>query len=109
MRHTLLVGAEFSTQRTDNLRNSAYFGATGSTATSVSVPFDRPTVQARVTFRASASDADGRTTFDTRALYAQDQIDLAAHVQAVLGLRLDDLSIDYLNRRNNQRLRRESL
>ena len=106
MRHTLLVGTEFAIQRTDNLRNTAYFGATGSTTTSLSVPFERPTVQAPVTFRASSSDADGRTTLATRALYAQDQIDIDSHVQAVLGLRLDDLALDYVNRRNNQRLRR---
>ena len=79
LRQTLLVGADFGTQRTDNVRSTAYFGPGGSTATSFAVPFDAPRVSAPVTFRQSATDADNRTTVTTRAVYAQDQIAIGPH------------------------------
>jgi catecholate siderophore receptor len=106
LRQTLLVGAEFGRQRTDNHRETAYFGAAGSTSTSYAVPFDAPRVAAPVTFRPSATDADNRTTVTTQAVYAQDQIAIGPHVQAVLGLRFDRLTMDYVNNRNGQTLRR---
>ncbi len=103
---TLLVGAEIAHQRSDNIRNTAYFGASGSAATSYDAPFDAPSLATPVTFRASATDADGRTTFTTRAAYVQNQIEVGAHVQAILGLRLDRLVVDYDNRRTSQRISR---
>ena len=39
MRHTLLAGAEFGRQLTDNFRNTGFFN---NTATSILVPFDEP-------------------------------------------------------------------
>lgn len=106
LRQTLLVGAEFGTQRTENYRATAYFGVPGSTATSLAVPFDTPRVSAPVSFRQSATDADNRTTVTTRALYAQNQIAIGAHMQAVLGLRFDRLAVNFLNNRTGQSLRR---
>jgi catecholate siderophore receptor len=106
LRQTLLVGAEFGRQRTENVRATAYFGAPGATATSVSVAFDAPRVSAPVSFRQSATDADNRTTVTTGAVYAQDQIAIGAHVQAVLGLRMDRVRVDFFNNRNGQSLRR---
>ncbi len=106
LRQTLLVGAEFGTQRTENYRTTAYFGAPGSTATSLAVPFDAPRVSAPAAFRQSATDADNRTTVTTRALYAQNQIAVGTHMQAVLGLRFDRLAVNFFNNRNGQSLRR---
>ena len=106
VKQTLLVGAEVAHQRSDNIRNTAYFGAAGSTATTYNAPFDAPSLVTPVTFRASATDADGRTTFTTRAAYAQNQIEIGAHVQAILGMRFDRLVVDYHNRRTDQRLNR---
>ncbi len=106
LRQTLLVGAEFGTQRTENYRATAYFGAPGSTATSLTVPFDAPRVSAPVTFRQNATDPDNRTTVTTRALYAQNQIAIGTHMQAVLGLRFDRLGVDHFNNRTGQSLSR---
>ena len=39
MRHTLLAGAEFGRQVTDNFRNTGFFN---NTATSILVPLRRP-------------------------------------------------------------------
>ena len=103
---TLLVGAEFAHQRSDNIRNTAYFGAAGSSVTTFSAPFAAPSLATPVAFRTSATDADGRSTVTTRAAYAQNQIAIGPHVQAILGMRLDRLVVDYHNRRTDQRLQR---
>ena len=44
MRHTLLAGAEFGRQLTDNFRNTGFFN---NTATSILVPFANPTIRRR--------------------------------------------------------------
>ncbi len=106
LRQTMLVGAELGTQRTDNVRATAYFGAAGSTNTSFAVPFTAPSVSSPVTFRQSATDADSRTTVTTQAVYAQDQIEIGAHVQAVMGIRFDRLHVDYTNNRTGTTLSR---
>jgi catecholate siderophore receptor len=41
------------------------------------------------------------------ALYAQNQIELSSHLQAIAGLRLDRFGLAYHNNRNGQNLRRE--
>lgn len=106
LRHTLLVGAELGSQQTDNLRNTAYFGSAGGTATSVTVPFASPMRATAASFRQSTSDADNRTTLTTQAAYAQNQLELGSHVQAVVGLRLDRLNVDFTNKRSGARLSR---
>src|SRR5262245_3245705 len=55
IRHTILGGAEFGLQLTDNFRNTGFFN---NTATSVSAPLASPTINIPVTFRQSATDAD---------------------------------------------------
>lgn len=106
LRQTLLAGAEFGTQQTDNVRRTAYFGAANSSATSFTVPFATPRVSTPVTFRQAAADADNRTDVTTRAVYAQHQVEVGPHLQAVLGLRFDRLQTDFRNRRNGQELAR---
>ena len=106
LRQTMLVGAEFATQRSDNVRSTGYFGASGSTVTTYPVSFTSPTVTTPVGFRQSATDANSRTTFNTQAVYAQNQIEVGSHVQAILGLRLDHLTLNYLNNRTGLRLSR---
>lgn len=110
LRQTLLVGAELGRQASDNIRHTAYFGSTGSTATSFAVPFNAPMTRTPVEFRTSATDADNRTVLTTQAVYAQNQIEVGPHLQAVLGLRVDRLNIDFTNNRNGQQLsRRDNL
>ena len=84
LRHTLLAGAEFGRQLTDNFRNTGFFN---DTATSILVPFNNPTIATPVTFRQNATDADNHLTTNVAAVYAQDQIDVSRHVQVLTGLR----------------------
>jgi catecholate siderophore receptor len=103
LQHTLLAGAELSRQNTDNLRNTGYFGAS---ATTTLVPVEEPARATGVAFRASATDANNHVRADVGALYAQDQIELAEHWQAIAGLRVDAFTVRFHNNRNGQDLQR---
>ncbi len=102
VRHTLLGGVELGRQATEQVRNTGYFG----TATSVGVPMDAPTVGVPVVFRPSATDADNRSTTRVSAVYAQDQVELTRHLQAIVGVRYDRFAIRYHNDRDGQELSR---
>ncbi len=99
LRQMLLVGAEFGSQTTDNVRETAYFGPPGSNLTAFAVPFSAPRVITPVAFRASASDTNNGTVLSTQAVYVQDQIEIGSHVQAVLGVRYDRLNVAFTDYR----------
>jgi catecholate siderophore receptor len=103
VRHTLLLGAEVSRQRTEQVRNTGYYN---NTATSFSVPFAAPTVTTPITFRQSATDADNRTVASVAGIYLQEQAELAPWLQAVGGLRYDRFRVGFHNNRNGDDLER---
>jgi catecholate siderophore receptor len=102
VKHTFLVGAEVGRQVTDNFRNTGFFN----TATSITVPYDNPTISTPVTFRQSATDADNQVRTNPAAAYAQDQIEFSRRVQVVAGLRFDYFDLQFHNNRNGGDLRR---
>ncbi|MCI4568770.1 TonB-dependent siderophore receptor [Lysobacter sp. CFH 32150] len=99
VKHTLLVGAEFGRQETDNLRKTGYFGAPGSNTTTVFVPFANPRYTGPMEFRQSASDANNTTVAKIAAVYVQDQIEFSPQWQAILGLRYDRFEVDFRDNR----------
>jgi catecholate siderophore receptor len=100
--HTVLVGAEFGRQTTDNFRNTGFFG----NATSLFVPFAAPTVAgAPASFHQSATDADNHVEARVSGAYVQDQVEFG-RLQVVAGLRYDRFNLDFFNRRNGARLGR---
>jgi len=105
MQHTVLAGAEFGRQVTDNLRKTGYFGAPGSTTTSTNVPLANPTSTSPVEFRPSATDANNHGVAKVAAVYLQDQIEFSPHWQAIIGLRYDDFRADLHNNRNGSDFR----
>jgi len=104
IRHTLLAGAEFGRQETDNLRMTGYFGGPGSTATSLRVPLGDPRTTAPVDFRQSATDADNHGIARVASFYLQDQLQLSPKWLAILGLRHEDFSVDLLDNRSGETL-----
>ncbi len=102
MRHTLLIGAELGRQTTDNFRNTGYFN----NATTLNVPFLNPTIFTPFQFRQSATDANNSVRNTVSAAYVQDQLELSRYVQIVTGLRVDRFDLNFLNHRNDGRLRR---
>jgi catecholate siderophore receptor len=103
VRHTLLVGAELGRQLTDNFRNTGYFY---NSVTSILVPLAAPHITTPVTFRQSATDADNHLTTGLGAAYAQDQVELNAHLQIVGGLRFDRFDLTYHDNRSDMTLAR---
>jgi catecholate siderophore receptor len=102
--HTLVLGVELGRQRSENRRETGYYN---NTATSFATAFESPTVDVPITFRQSASDADNRAVVTVASLYAQDQIEITQHIQAIAGLRYDRFSIDFHNNRNDTDLERK--
>ena len=107
LEHTLVFGVEVGRQRTENYRETGYYN---NTSTSYTASFDAPTVEVPITFRQSATDADNRAVVTVASVYAQDQIELSDHWQAIAGVRFDRFDIDFHNNRNNSDLgRRDEL
>jgi catecholate siderophore receptor len=102
-RHTVLAGAELGHQLTDNFRNTGFFN---NTATSILVPYSAPTVFTPTTFRQSATDANNHLIANVAAAYAQDQIELSSHVQALAGVRFDRFDLTYHDNRSGATLAR---
>jgi catecholate siderophore receptor len=102
IRHTLLWGAEAGRQRSDNFRQTGYFGG----ATSTSVAYADPLLRAPAAFRQSATDADNRVVATVGATYVQDQVQLARWLQAIAGFRFDRFDLNFRNRRTGERLSR---
>lgn len=101
--HTLVTGAEFGRQWTDNFRNTGFFN---NTATTLLVPISAPTISTPMTFRQSATDADNHLDTNVAATYVQDQIDLTHRVQLLGGVRVDRFDLQYHNNRNGDNLGR---
>jgi catecholate siderophore receptor len=97
--HTILAGAEFGRQVTDNFRSTGYFTGVGPNVTSVQAPLDSPTISLPVQFRQSATDADNHGVATVAAVYLQDQVQLTSQWQAVAGLRFDAFDLDFTNNR----------
>jgi catecholate siderophore receptor len=103
IQHTLLAGAEVGRQLTNSFRNTGFFN---NTATSISVPYDNPTIGTPVTFRQNATDANNHLKTNLAATYFQDQIEFSRRVQMVAGLRFDYFDLQFHNNRNADNLRR---
>jgi catecholate siderophore receptor len=104
VRHTLLVGAELSRQRSDNYRTTGHFNGT---STSMVVPFASPTVSPAVVFVQGAGDANNRVDADVVAVYAQDQLALGSHWQAIFGVRYDRFDLNFHDNRGTSDLERQ--
>jgi catecholate siderophore receptor len=102
LKHTVLTGAEFGHQETDNFRQTGYFTAVGPNATSVRVPLANPRYTGPVDFRQSATDASNHGLATIAAGYFQDQIEITKHWQLVAGLRYDNFEVDFRNKRTGQ-------
>ena len=104
IRHTVLLGAEIGRQVTDNFRNTGYFD---NLTTSSTAPFASPTVATPVTFRQSATDADNHVAANVSAVYAQNQVELSSHWQAIAGVRYERFDLRFHNNRDDATLHRD--
>jgi catecholate siderophore receptor len=109
--HTFLVGMELGTQDSDNRRDNGLFDFGGgappvtvpaSDNQRVYVPFGNPRTTFPVTFAhvptaASPNPAFNRIEATQAALYLQDQVKFSPHWQAIVGMRYDDLDVEFNN------------
>jgi catecholate siderophore receptor len=104
LQHTLLAGVEFGRQDTENVRVTGFFN---NTATSILVPFARPTLSGTpVTFRPAPGDANHSTEAAVAAAYLQDQLRLTDRLQLIAGLRFDRFDLDSRDNRTGADLSR---
>ncbi|HSE22430.1 MAG TPA: TonB-dependent siderophore receptor [Pyrinomonadaceae bacterium] len=103
IKHNLLAGMELGRQLTDNFRNTGFFN---NSSTSISVPYDDPTIDTPVTFRQRATDANNHLRTNLGAGYVQDQIEISRYVQVVTGVRFDYFDLNFHNNRTGDDLRR---
>lgn len=100
--HTLLVGAEFGRQETDNLRLEGFF-PTATNAAGVQQIFARiaaPRIRRPdVLYRAAASSGDNFSVAKVSAGYVQDQIALSAMFDLVVGVRYEHFRTNVTDRR----------
>ncbi|MGE6695257.1 TonB-dependent siderophore receptor [Sphingobium sp. GW456-12-10-14-TSB1] len=100
--HTLLIGAEFGRQETENVRNEGFFptaanplGVSSIFATIASPRVRRPDVLWRQT--STSGDNEGVTKI--AAGYIQDQIALSPMFEVVVGVRFEHIKTDVTDRR----------
>jgi catecholate siderophore receptor len=96
IKHTLLIGAEFARQKTDNVREEGRF--TGNLA-SLIVPISQSNVDTDLTWTQIASSGDNAGVTDIAAGYIQDQIEFSSAVQLVVGGRFEIVKTDVTDRR----------
>lgn len=100
--HTLLLGAEYGHQKTENLRSEGFF-PTAAAPTGVQNIFAtvaNPTIfRPDLIWRQTASSGDNRGTAEVLAGYVQDQIELSPMFQVILGMRYERFVTNVTDRR----------
>lgn len=91
--HTVLIGAEYANQKTDNARIDNVFAANGDDQ--LFIPFSDPLSIPAFSF--SNPSRDRQSDVDVISVFAQDQIDLTDQLKVVLGGRYDRFDIDVLD------------
>ncbi|HEX8057147.1 MAG TPA: TonB-dependent siderophore receptor [Novosphingobium sp.] len=102
VKHTLLVGAEFGRQKTENVRQEGFFPVTGNAAgvQTIWAPLSNPRIRRPDTiWRQIASSGDNKSTLDIAAGYIQDQIELSPMLQIAVGVRYEHLVTKVTDRR----------
>ncbi|MDB5595433.1 MAG: TonB-dependent siderophore receptor [Hyphomicrobiales bacterium] len=95
MRHTLLAGAEFGRQVSDNYRMTGLFNGVSS---SLAVNPLFPISFVPVTFlNNGTTDANARSIATVAAGYVQDQVEITKYFQLIGGVRFDHVNLDYTN------------
>jgi catecholate siderophore receptor len=102
--HILLGGIELGGQWTDDLRNTGYFNK--GTVTSITVPFNNPTITSSAIFRHATTDANNHLLTKLGAAYVQDQTEVSKHLQLVGGVRVDQFDLSFQDHNTPTQFRR---
>jgi catecholate siderophore receptor len=100
--HTLLVGAEFGRQDTENVRNEGFFPIPGNAngVQAIFVTVADPTIsRPDALWRQIATSGDNKGRLSIAAGYIQDQIHLSPQLELVMGVRFEHLVTNVTDRR----------
>ncbi|MGX7953673.1 TonB-dependent receptor [Tsuneonella sp. HG249] len=93
--HTLLAGAEFADQDSDNRRNNVLFAGGVNGGLRVVVPLAERIAAPAVSLTPLVNNRASRLT--VRSAYLQDQIAIGSHFEVIGGIRYDDFEIETVN------------
>lgn len=96
IKHTLLIGAEFARQKTDNVRQEGRFAGN---QTNLVVPISQSNIDTDLTWTQAASSGDNEGTTTVVAGYIQDQIEFSPAIQLVIGGRFESVKTEVTDRR----------
>ena len=96
IKHTLLIGAEFARQKSENIRQEGRFP--GNAATFI-VPIAQSNFDATLSWVQVATSGDNAGVTNVAAGYIQDQIELSPAIQLVIGSRYESVNTKVTDRR----------
>jgi catecholate siderophore receptor len=106
-RHTLMFGAEFGHQESDNWRHNGTFGPGNGQCVSFSTANGSPTGQCNVLFTSptifspdvtfAVTQTRNHVSADVQSFYIQDQIQLGRHLELIAGVRHDTFGVGLTN------------
>lgn len=96
LKHTLLIGAEYARQESENVRQEGFFPGN---VTSIIVPIAQSNIDTTLTWGQVASSGDNEGVTKVLAGYISDQIELSPAFQLVLGVRFEHLKTEVTDRR----------
>jgi catecholate siderophore receptor len=106
-RHTVLFGAEFGHQESDNWRHNGTFGPGNGQCVSFSTANGSPTGQCNVLFTSptiftpdvtfGVTQTRNHVDADVRSFYIQDQVQLGRYLEVIAGLRHDTFGVELTN------------
>lgn len=96
IKHTLLIGAEFARQKSENIRQEGRFP--GNTATII-VPIAQSNLDATLSWTQVSTSGDNQGVTSVAAGYIQDQIELSPAIQLVIGGRYESVNTKVTDRR----------
>lgn len=96
IKHTLLIGAEFARQKSENIRQEGRFA--GNAATLI-VPIAQSNFNATLSWVQVAASGDNAGVTNVAAGYIQDQIEFSPAIQLVIGGRYESVNTKVTDRR----------
>jgi catecholate siderophore receptor len=96
IKHTLLIGAEFARQKSDNIRQEGRFS---SNAATITVPIAQSNIDATLSWVQIATSGDNAGVTTVVAGYIQDQIEFSPAIQLVIGGRYESVKTEVTDRR----------
>lgn len=96
IKHTLLIGAEFARQESENVREEGFFP---NGTSSLTVPISQSNFDTALTWRQIASSGDTSGVTKIAAGYIQDQIEFSPAIQFVIGARYEHVKTEVTDRR----------